>query len=82
MKNFDASDEAASSVLCAVCEQPITGGRWFARITSGGRLVALCCPLCEATFSRNPAAYVRRIETYLFMAGQGPADGRSPEVGN
>ena len=67
MKNFDASDESASSVLCAVCEQSILGGRWFARIHSGGRLVALCCPLCEDTFVRNPAPYLRRIETYVLM---------------
>lgn len=69
MKNFDASNEAAASVLCAVCEQSIRGGRWYARINSGDRLFALCCPLCEDTFARNPAPYVRRIETYQFMSG-------------
>ena len=73
MKNFDASDESAAGVLCAVCEQMIRGGRWYARINSGGRLLALCCPLCEDTFARNPAPYVRRIETYQFMS-------RSPEA--
>lgn len=68
MKNFDASDETTACVLCAVCEKAITGGRWFARLNAGGRLLALCCPLCADTFARNPAPYVRRIETYRLMA--------------
>ena len=64
MKNFDASDEMVGSVNCAVCERTILGGRWFARIRSGGFMVALCCPLCEETFMKKPLWYVRRIETY------------------
>jgi len=47
----------------AVCEQGITGGKWFARIAHGDFMVALCCPLCTETFERNPRAYIRRIET-------------------
>jgi hypothetical protein len=74
MKNFDASDDSAASVLCIVCENRITGGRWFARINSGGRLVALCCPLCQETFMRNPFPYVRRMETYDGRGGE-PAAG-------
>lgn len=74
MKNFDARNEAVATVLCAVCEQPITGGRWFARISSGDLLAALCCPLCEATFAGNPAPYVRRIETYQLMAEPRPGN--------
>jgi uncharacterized CHY-type Zn-finger protein len=64
MKNFDASDAECRFVLCAVCENGITGGKWFARVRHGERMVALCCPLCTETFEANPHAYVHRIETY------------------
>ena len=67
MKNFDASDEMVGKVNCAVCEHGILGGRWFARIKSGGYMVALCCPLCEEVFMKGPLGYVRRIETYQKM---------------
>jgi len=63
MNNFDASDMDVNYVQCAVCEKAITGGKWFARIKHGERLVALCCPLCTETFEYNPHAYIRRIET-------------------
>jgi hypothetical protein len=67
MPNFDASQLDCEYVQCAVCEKVITGGKWFARIKHGERMVALCCPLCTDTFEANPHAYVRRIETLEFM---------------
>lgn len=67
MKNFDANNEMVGKVNCAVCEHAILGGRWFARIRSGGYMVALCCPLCEETFMKKPGAYVLRIESYEKM---------------
>jgi predicted nucleic acid-binding Zn ribbon protein len=63
--NFDASKEDVPFVQCAVCEQGITGGRWFARIRCGERMVALCCPLCTEVFEKNPKPYVRRIEMMM-----------------
>ena len=68
--SFDASDDRIDLVNCAVCEQRIAGGRWFARINHSGFIVALCCPLCADTFNRNPGAYVRRAQTYA----QAPAE--------
>jgi len=62
MNQFDASNMDAPSVQCAVCENLITGGRWFARIAHGNRIVALCCPLCAEVFQSNPQPYCRRIE--------------------
>ena len=67
MSNFDAADENAEYVQCAVCEKVIKGGKWFARIRHGEWMVALCCPLCTETFERNPATYIRRIETLALM---------------
>jgi len=67
MPHFDASDLDCEYVQCAVCENVIKGGKWFARIKHGEWMVALCCPLCTETFEKSPHAYVRRIETLEFM---------------
>lgn len=64
MRQFHAEDPDTAYANCAVCENAIFGGRWFARIKHGDIMVALCCPLCEATFEANPNPYIRRIETY------------------
>ena len=68
MPQFDASNHEVEFVQCAVCEKAITGGKWFARIRNGGRVVALCCPLCTEAFEENPRPYIRRIETYALMS--------------
>ena len=65
---FDAEDSDVAYVNCAVCENAIFGGKWFARIRHGDRMVALCCPLCTEMFEGNPAPYLRRIETCEEMA--------------
>jgi hypothetical protein len=67
MPNFDASNPDCEFVQCAVCENLIKGGKWFARIQHGKWTVALCCPLCTETFENNPHSYVRRIETLELM---------------
>lgn len=64
MLQFDAEDLDAGYVNCAVCENAIFGGKWFARVRHGNWMVALCCPLCAETFERDPGPYIRRIETY------------------
>ena len=68
MPQFDARNHEVEFVQCAVCEKAITGGRWFARIRNGERIVALCCPLCAETFESDPKPCVRRIETYALMS--------------
>ena len=60
---FDAHSPDVEFVQCAVCENGITGGRWFARVAHGEWMVALCCPLCLEVFEKNPKPYIRRIET-------------------
>lgn len=72
MSQFNASDPDVAFVQCAVCEKGITGGKWFARITSCGRTVALCCPLCTEVFESNPRPYIRRIETLAGLLTPGP----------
>ena len=67
MPQFDANNDEVEFVQCAVCEKGITSGKWFARIRNGEWMVALCCPLCAATFEDNPKPYIRRIETYDVM---------------
>lgn len=64
MLQFHAEDIDTEYVNCAVCENAIFGGRWFARIKHGEIMVALCCPLCEETFLAKPAPYIRRIQAY------------------
>lgn len=76
--NFDASDMESPAVQCAVCEQLISGGKWFARIKSGDHMVALCCPLCTETFEKDPRSYVRRIETLEYMHARTRSDPESP----
>ncbi len=62
--NYDATNPETSFVLCAVCDNAIEGGRWFARISHGGCTVAVCCPLCAETFEAKPEVYVRRVASY------------------
>jgi hypothetical protein len=64
---FDAHNPEIEFVQCAVCENGITGGRWFARIAHGEMMIALCCPLCLEVFEKNPTPYIRRIETVAQM---------------
>lgn len=68
MLQFHAEDQDTTYVNCAVCENAILGGRWFARIKHGDFMVALCCPLCTEAFEANPSAYIRRVETFDEMA--------------
>lgn len=62
MSQFDASNPDCGYVQCAVCDNAIQGGRWYARIRHEERMLALCCPLCTEVFQARPRAYVRRIE--------------------
>jgi hypothetical protein len=41
MPNFDAGNMEADFVQCAVCEKAITGGKWYARISSGEWVLTL-----------------------------------------
>lgn len=63
MSQYDATDPDCGCVQCAVCDNAIRGGRWYARIRHGERMLALCCPLCTEVFQAKPHVYVRRIET-------------------
>lgn len=63
MSQYDASNPDCGCVQCAVCDNEIRGGRWYARIRHEKRMLALCCPLCTEVFQGKPHAYVRRIET-------------------
>ena len=81
--NFDASNPDIDSVQCAVCEKPITGGKWFSRIAHGKMVVALCCPLCTETFHSNPTPFIRRIQTLeLLHSPAGPFSDATPELPN
>jgi YHS domain-containing protein len=48
---------------CVVCGKSVAGGHGYVRVNYRDRLVALCCPLCQETFQRNPADYIRHQET-------------------
>lgn len=62
MPQFDANNTDCNYVQCAVCDNAIRGGRWYARVRHEERMVALCCPLCMEVFQAKPDAYMRRIE--------------------
>lgn len=63
MSNYNPNKAEAQSVQCAVCDRPIAGGNWFARIERGERSVAVCCASCEQAFEAEPDRYLRRIHT-------------------
>lgn len=63
MNQYDATNPDCGCVQCAVCDNAIRGGRWYARIRHEERVLALCCPLCTEVFQAKPDAYVRRIAT-------------------
>lgn len=65
--NYNANDPNTEMVLCAVCDNNIHGGHWFARRTHGGVTVALCCPLCLDAFEAKPEVYVGRVATFADM---------------
>ena len=48
---------------CVVCGKSVEGGRGYARIKHGERMVALCCPLCLESFQKAPQDYLRQQET-------------------
>jgi hypothetical protein len=81
MPNYDASNMDVEYVQCAVCENSIKGGKWFARIKHGDWMIALCCPLCTETFEADPRAYVRRIQTLeLMRSAEGPFKDGTPQL--
>ncbi len=81
MPNYDASNIDVEYVQCAVCENTIKGGKWFARIKHCDWMVALCCPLCTETFEANPKAYIRRIQTLeLMRSPEGPFKDGTPQL--
>lgn len=62
MPQYDANNMDCNYVQCAVCDNDIRGGRWYARVRHEELMLALCCPLCMEVFQTKPDAYVRRIE--------------------
>ena len=61
MSNYDASNFDCDYVQCAVCENVIKGGKWFARIKHGA-----CFPLHSAGGSRdNSIALVSLCLTFI-----------------
>jgi hypothetical protein len=67
--NYDATNPDTGFEMCAVCDNAIVGGRWFARISHGGCTVALCCPLCTEVFEAKPEVFVRRVAAYTQLPG-------------
>ena len=44
---------------CAVCDKSVGHGEGFSHIKVENMMIALCCPLCFDTFSKDPAKYIR-----------------------
>lgn len=44
--------------LCIVCGKSVDEGGGLAHIKAGGRMIALCCPLCIETFNKHPTQYL------------------------
>jgi len=52
------SDEGGES--CVVRGKSVAGAGGYTRIKHGESMVALCCPLCLATFQKNPQDWVHQ----------------------
>lgn len=63
----------SESESCIVCEKPVRYGTGFAHLKHGDAMVTLCCPLCMATFQKNPSPFVARFFAQKLIRG-GKAD--------
>lgn len=43
---------------CIVCQKSVDHGAGMAHFKVEGEMVALCCPLCIATFNKDPKHYL------------------------
>jgi len=59
----DAVSLSGESDSCIVCEKPVRYGTGFAHIKHEEAMVTLCCPLCMATFQKNPKLYLIRVKS-------------------
>jgi len=46
---------------CVVCGKNVQHGGGFAKVSHGGIMVNLCCPLCLETFQKDPAPHMARL---------------------
>jgi len=51
-----------SDEICVVCGKDTSGGRGFLTLHLEGRLIALCCPMCQKVYEANPALYAQRLQ--------------------
>ncbi len=58
MSELENADIASWDHLCIVCGKTVDQGGGMCHIKAGGRMVALCCPLCIATFNKDPVHYL------------------------
>jgi hypothetical protein len=57
------NDPVSSDENCAVCGKDTTNGRGFMTLHVEGRLIALCCPLCQRTYQADPSKYLADLKT-------------------
>jgi predicted nucleic acid-binding Zn ribbon protein len=43
---------------CIVCGKSVLEGEGYCHMRVEGEMVAICCPLCFATFEKNPKHYL------------------------
>ena len=56
-------EPSRSDQICVVCGKDTSGGRGFMTLHLEGRLIPLCCPMCQKVYQENPALYARRQQT-------------------
>ncbi|MEO8338703.1 MAG: hypothetical protein ABI604_03175 [Nitrospirota bacterium] len=72
MENEEAYDKA-----CLVCGKTIGHNGGFCRLNIGGHMVALCCPLCMATYEQNPTRFAVKLK--ILGINPPPARGKIEE---
>jgi YHS domain-containing protein len=59
MNELETADVIEWDHLCIVCSKTVDEGGGMCHIKAGGRMIALCCPLCIETFNKDPMHYLR-----------------------
>ncbi len=59
---MNPAEPPRSDETCVVCGKDTSGGRGFLTLHLEGRLIALCCPMCQKVYGENPALYAQRLK--------------------
>ncbi len=77
---MNPDEQSRSDEICVVCGKDTSSGRGFMTLHVEGRLIALCCPMCQKVYQENPALYTQRQQTRGIISDlERVLDGHNPE---